>query len=233
MKNKSLTPRQFNELRVTLVRSVPVVDSREVAQMIGRPHWQLLRTIDTMVNHLTDNKIVVCEYFISATYRGENGKELPRFDCTRKGCDMVANKQTGERGTIFTAAYATRFYEMDELLREKQTDTWQQTRKLTKQTRKAETDVIKQFVEYARSHMSSNAEHYYSSLSELANRSTGINNRDFSDTEKLHRLHIVERVISTALASGMRAGKEYHAIYRDAKQAVEQFVALVGLQEGA
>lgn len=233
MKAKPLTPRPFNGLRVTLVRSIPVVDSREVAKMIGRPHWQLLRTINTMAKHLTDNKFVVSEFFLSASYKDETGRTLPRFDCTRKGCDMIANKQTGERGTLFTAAYVTRFHEMDELLREKQTPDWQRARQLTKETRKAEADVIKRFVEYARSQGSKNAERYYTSVSELANKAAGIENRDFSDSDRLHMLHLIERVIATALSEGMRAEKEYHYVFIDARRAVEHFAALIGLQEGA
>lgn len=232
-KKESVIPIQPQRLKVSIRLGVPVVDSREVAEMIHRPHWQLLRTIDTMIKHLADNKIVVCEYFIPATYRGENGKDLPRFDCTRKGCDMVANKQTGERGTLFTAAYVTRFYEMDALLKEKCTDAWQQARQLTKETRKAETEAIKEFVEYARSMGSSNADYYYNSLSLLANKAVEIKDRDFTEGEKLHNLHLIERVIAKALQEGMGAGRNYHDIFKDAKRRVERFVDLIALQEGA
>lgn len=230
---KCLAPYQPKSLNVTIRRGVSVVDSREVAQMIGRPHWQLLRTIDTMVKHLSDNKIVVADFFFTATYIDEQGKPRPRFDCTRKGCDMVANKQTGERGTLFTAAYVTRFYEMDALLREKQTDAWQHTRQLSKETRKAETDVIKQFVEYASALGSSNADRYYTSLSTLANSAADIKDRDFTEGENLHNLHLVERVIAKALTDGMNVGKDYHEVFRDAKRAVNQFINLISLKKGA
>ena len=84
-KKESVIPIQPQRLKVSIRRGVPVVDSREVAEMIGRPHWQLLRTIDTMIRHLTDNKIVVSEFFLSATYIDETGRTLPRYNCTRKG----------------------------------------------------------------------------------------------------------------------------------------------------
>lgn len=119
------------------------------------------------------------------------------------------------------------------IIAEKQTPDWQRARQLAKETRKDEADVIRRFVEYARSQGSKNADRYYTSVSELANKSAGIENRDFSDSDRLHTLHFIERVIATALSEGMRAEKEYHEIFRNAKNAVKQFVSLVNLQKGA
>lgn len=79
-----------------------------------------MRSIRTMSKHLTDNKFVVSDYFSEATYIDSTGRELPCYYCTEMGCDMVANKQEGERGTIFTAQYVKAFYAMrDELARRK------------------------------------------------------------------------------------------------------------------
>ena len=217
MKLKRLTSQPFNGLDITIVRGVPVVDSREVAAMIEKPHNVLMRSIRRYIQYLSQNKIAHAEFFIAAEYIDEQGKKRPRFDCTRKGCDMIANKQTGERGTLFTAAYITRFYEMDELLREKQTPDWQKARQLSKDTR---------------SQGSKNAARYYTSVSELANNAAGIENRDFSESSQLHMLHLIERVIATALSEGMRSGKEYHEIFADAKCAVISFINLVGMKRG-
>lgn len=114
---------------------------------------------------------------------------------------------------------------------EKQTDAWKSNRQLSKVTRRAEVTVIGRFVEYARSHGSSNANHYYTSLSNLANGAVNIKDRDFIEGEKLYNLHLVERV--KALTNGMNAGKDYHDIFRDAKYCVEQFIDLIALQKGA
>ena len=95
-----------------------VADSREVAALIERPHYIVLRTIRAMYKHLGDNNFVCSDYFIPATYISEQGKEQPCFYLTEMGCDMVANKQNGERGTIFTAQYVKAFHAMrDELAR--------------------------------------------------------------------------------------------------------------------
>ena len=57
--------------------------------------------------------------------------------------------------------------------------------------------------------------------------------QDFTEGEKLHNLHLIERVIAKALQEGMGAGRNYHDIFKDAKRRVERFVDLIALQEGA
>lgn len=77
-----------------------VADSRDIAALVERPHWIVMRSIRIMSKHLNDNKFVVVDYFIEATYIDEKGETRPCYYCTEMGCDMVANKQEGERGTI-------------------------------------------------------------------------------------------------------------------------------------
>jgi len=43
-------------------------------------------------------------------------RQYPMYWLTRKGCEMVGNKLTGRKGTLFTAAYITRYHQMEELL---------------------------------------------------------------------------------------------------------------------
>lgn len=119
------------------------------------------------------------------------------------------------------------------IVAEKQTDAWQHTRQLSKETRKEETDVIKQFVGYARAHGSRNADRYYTLLTNLANRAAEVRDRDFTEGENLHNLHLVERVIAKVLTDDMNAEKDYHDIFKDAKRAVNQFINLISLQKGA
>ena len=98
-----------------------VADSRDIAAMIERPHWIVMRSIRTMSKHLNDNKFVVADYFMEATYIDEKGETRPCFYCTEMGCDMVSNKQEGERGTIFTAQYVRAFHAMrDELAKRRE-----------------------------------------------------------------------------------------------------------------
>ena len=59
-------------------------------------------------------------FFVKSTYQAGTGKTYPRYKITRKGCDMVANKLTGEKGVLFTAEYVTRFEEMEKQIKTQQ-----------------------------------------------------------------------------------------------------------------
>ena len=53
------------------------------------------------------------DFFLESSYADTTGRELPCFQVTRKGCEFIANKLTGQKGTLFTAAYIDRFHEME------------------------------------------------------------------------------------------------------------------------
>ena len=91
-----------------------LVDSREVARMIDKRHDHLMRDIKGYKDVLEDNPTLGSRnFFIESTYINSQNKEQPCYLLTRKGCDMVANKMTGEKGIIFTAMYVTKFEEME------------------------------------------------------------------------------------------------------------------------
>ena len=97
---------------------VYTVDSREVARMVEKNHYDLLRDIRRYCDVLTERKIAVSEYFVESTYLDPTGRELPCYLCTKKGCDMIANKLTGKKGILFTATYIEAFEKMRKFIEE-------------------------------------------------------------------------------------------------------------------
>ena len=94
---------------------VDVVDSRQVAEMVGKNHKDLMRSIREYVETLDrsiERNFAPNDFFIESTYKDSIGRTLPCYLLTKKGCDMVANKMTGEKGVLFTAAYVTAFEAM-------------------------------------------------------------------------------------------------------------------------
>lgn len=107
----------MNELTVINYDGQLVIDSREVAEMIGKEHKNLLRDIKGYVDILTGSNLSPLNFFIPSTYKDAKGETRPCYLLTRKGCDMVANKLTGEKGVLFTAAYVTKFEEMEKAIK--------------------------------------------------------------------------------------------------------------------
>lgn len=209
-----------------------VADSRDVAAMIERPHYDLLKSIRRYCRYLTKGGISVSAYFIEATYIDPTGRELPNFYCTEMGCDMVANKQEGERGTIFTAQYVKTFHSMRSLLLERASPIWQDTRSLGKEIRRQETEAIQRLVDYATAQGSQNAERYYTNLSRLADTTAGIVERDRAQVVQLTTLLLLEKVITQEIAAGIEAGAPYKEIYRAIKDRLTAFSTVGVLASG-
>lgn len=102
----------MNELKVQDFHGKQVIDSRDVAVMVERGHYDLLKSIRQYAEYLAEGEIPLGDFFIESTYLDGNNQSRPNFLITKKGCDMIANKMTGKKGVLFTAAYVTAFEEM-------------------------------------------------------------------------------------------------------------------------
>lgn len=107
----------MKELTIFTQGCQQVVDSREVADMIGKPHNDLMKSIRNYAQYIsTAGDFSLSDFFIDSSYKDSTGRDLPCYLLTKKGCDMVANKMTGEKGILFTAAYVTAFEKMQKNL---------------------------------------------------------------------------------------------------------------------
>ena len=106
----------MNNLTVFEQNGQLLTDSREVAMMVELEHYNLIKKIKSYAKHLTDVNFDVSEYFIESEYKDSTGRTLPRYLCTKKGCDMIANKMTGKKGVIFTATYIEAFEKMKDFI---------------------------------------------------------------------------------------------------------------------
>lgn len=109
----------MNELNLICKNNLVYADSRDVAELVGKQHSHLCRDIAGYIEVLGKNpKMDSSKFFIKSSYQqAGNGKEVTCYLLTKKGCDMVANKMTGEKGILFTATYVEKFYEMEQQLR--------------------------------------------------------------------------------------------------------------------
>lgn len=89
------------------------ITSMEVAQMVGKKHYDLLKDIRRYVEQLGEGKISVSDFFTESTYMTEQNRTMPCYLVTKKGCEFIAHKLTGQKGTEFTARYINRFHEME------------------------------------------------------------------------------------------------------------------------
>lgn len=87
---KNLTIKNYNGINVT--------DSREVAEMIDKRHDNLIRDISLYIKVIEESsKLRSQDFFIESTYKNSQNKTQPCYLLTKQGCEMVANKMTGEK----------------------------------------------------------------------------------------------------------------------------------------
>ncbi len=104
-----------------LSEPVPALDSREVAQLVGKRHGDLLRDIERYEQYLsesTERNFALSDFFQRSQYQDSTGRTLPCYLVTKQGCELIAHKLTGKKGVLFTASYIERFHAMEEALKE-------------------------------------------------------------------------------------------------------------------
>ncbi|WP_220269469.1 Rha family transcriptional regulator [Lactobacillus panisapium] len=90
-----------------------VIDSRDVATMVGKSHAHLNRDIAGYKRDISTNpKLDPLTFFIDSTYKDKKGEIRKNYLITKQGCEFVANKMTGKKGNQFTAEYVNLFNRM-------------------------------------------------------------------------------------------------------------------------
>lgn len=59
--------------------------------MISIRHADLLRSIESYVNVLTERKIAFSDFFIESTYKDGSGKKNKKYNITKMGCELYKN----------------------------------------------------------------------------------------------------------------------------------------------
>lgn len=102
--------------------TVETIPSYEVAEMMDKQHKEVLKMIHGtsdrrgIIEVLGEVQMDPANYFIESTYIDSQGKERLCYECTKMGCDMLANKMTGDKGIIFTAKYVKAFNDMQKAI---------------------------------------------------------------------------------------------------------------------
>ena len=97
-------------------RRLKTISSREVAEMMEIRHDNLISKIEKHIKifeKVTDLKNKVSDLWILSSYKDKTGRSLKEYQITKKGCEFLAHKTTGEKGDLFTIRYMDKFEEME------------------------------------------------------------------------------------------------------------------------
>lgn len=114
-------------------KEIPVIDSREVAKMLGKEHKEILQYLEgrydkdgkekvtSIIKVLLGEHLHLANYYIESDYKDASGKTNKCYLCTKMGCELLANKMKGQKGILFTAKYVERFNQYEEQLKQQLT----------------------------------------------------------------------------------------------------------------
>lgn len=99
-------------------KKVETIPSYEVAKMMGKEHKEIMWMIEGNEKRgivgikptiEISAELHLSDYFIKSSYKDSMNRKKSSYECTKMGCEMLANKMTGEKGILFTAKYVKRF----------------------------------------------------------------------------------------------------------------------------
>lgn len=215
----------MNEL-ITIKKDKAVTSSLKVAEMFHKNHAHVLRDIEALDCSPDFRE----SNFGLSSYKSEQNKRLPMYYMTKDGFTFLVMGYRGKKAAEFKEDYIKAFNLMETTLKEKSTAAWLETRQQGKLTRKAETDVLKQLVEYAKEQGSKNSQWLYKNYTALANKLAGVTDRDTATVMQLNNLTLAEHVILTEIKNGILVGKYYKDIYQSCKSRLEALADIAYLE---
>lgn len=98
------------------IKTAQTISSREVAKMMEVRHDNLIAKIErhtAILEKVTEQNFSLSDLWQLSSYKDSTGRTLKEYQVTKKGCEFLAHKTTGEKGDLLTIRYMTRFQEME------------------------------------------------------------------------------------------------------------------------
>ena len=215
---------------VKIVQNQAFADSRVVAENFGKAHRDVLRAIETLLQNLNEADAQNCAaLFKRKEWMNELNRKYPYYEMGRDGFSLLVMGFTGKEALKWKLKYIEAFNLMEKTLLNKDNGEWITTREQGKQIRKAETDIIKAFTEYAIQQGSEGAKFYYKHYTNATYKALQLmehkkpKTRDTLDLLQLHQLILAEDVVTRTIKKEMEAGEHYKVIFEKCKVSLENF----------
>jgi hypothetical protein len=214
-----------------------------LAKELKRPHQRIINLINTYENELKKLGILTFEKSLKTGKSGQP-KNIYYLNETQY-LFLIMNMRTkaNEKDLVLNLKLeiSRQFVSMRRWILEQKTQKANQqyieTRNQSKIGRKQETDIIKEFIEYAKRQGSQSAEKYYMIISKMENSAFFIlkekfkNVREVLSITQLSKIIVADMIVKTAIIEGMEKEMYYKDIFQLAKKKVVEMANSVGIKE--
>jgi hypothetical protein len=240
--------KKMNNL-LTVLKDEIYVATDILAKELERKHQTIIKLINEYENELKKLGILrfQIEEISTRNCKKERRGQPKKFYYLNKKqyIFLITNMRTkaNEKTTVMKAKLeiADMFVEMEKWILEQKTQKanaeYIATRGMSKIGRKQETDIIKEFVDYAKKQGSQSAEKYYMIISKMENSAFFIlkekfkNVREVLSITQLSKIIVADMIVKTAIIEGMEKEMYYKDIFQLAKKKVVEMANSVGIKE--
>jgi phage regulator Rha-like protein len=220
------------------------VSTNIIAQELNRQHRLIINLVKTYKKELELLGVITFEKLLHKTEKG--GQPLKAYFLNEEQfIFLVMNMRTKanelDQVMRMKLKISKEFHQMRKWILEqktqKQNQEYLETRGKSKLGRKQETDIIKQFIEYAKSQGSKSAEKYYMNFSKMENSAFFIlkekfkNVREILSISQLSKIIVADMIVKQAIIEGMDKNMFYKDIYQEAKKRVVEMANSLGFKD--
>lgn len=210
---------------VKTVKGEPRTTSDLIAKEFGIAHIEITRK---MKNLSMEIPILRFNEMYKKDARIVRGREFETYSMNRDGYMFLVMNISTKKAHSKKLAFIDAFNEMEQALVKQAANSadgnWLKVRNQSKQMRLQQTDVIKEFVEYATKQGSKSAKFYYkhitnatySALQLIQHKKPKL--KDTLDTLELSQLMVAENVAKKSISNHMASGEHYKTVFVLVKQ---------------
>jgi len=208
---------------VEFIKNEIYCDTGLIARKFGMQHAKVVQAMKTLIPKLEDFRVTGFHPKFKTEEREYRGAKYTAYLLNRDCFILLGMRFDTKLARRWQGQFIAAFNTMEQRILtsdENATDqTWLGQRDLGKIARREETDVIKEFVEYAKAQGSKKAGFYYKHITNATYKALGLmvqkkpKLRDFLNLYEVSELLLAERVAKNSLKKYMDLGREYHDIY--------------------
>ena len=202
-----------------------------VAENLEVNHKDLLRTVKSTINKLEKQSTSQHIVFLESSFTNKMGRTYQMYEMNEDAYMLLAMQLSQyEKAFLVQTSIIKAFRSMAIALVNQQNVSWIEARQNGKIERVAETDIIKDFVDYATKQGSSSANKYYMNITKMTNKAlefmiqdkTGIPIRDLSSLDNLGFIMALDKRAGHAIQHGINSKMHYKDIFQYAKAEVNK-----------